>query len=147
MPAGFAPKLSFAVAAVFDEGKKFAIGYRCASDAQGFDFDGMRPFLVVESERKIRCRTDKESSPGNFGITRQSTGSIVWENFMRHEIRWGVGKGLPRIRQRFGMHAFMERGQQVKVKLFRRELGSSVDILNGTIEHLVHIAARILEWG
>src|SRR5215510_6901530 len=147
MPAGFAPELSSAVTAVFDEGKKFAIGYRCASEAKGFDFDGMRPFLVVESKRKIRCRTDKESSPGNFGITRQRTGGIVWGNFIRHEIRCGVGKGLPGICQRFGMHAFMERGQQVKVKLFRCELGSSVDIFNGTIENLVHIAARILGWG
>src|SRR5215472_1278261 len=84
------------------------------------DFDGMRPFLIVESKRKIRCRTDKESSPGNFGITRQSTGGIVWDNFVRHEIRRGVGKGLPSICQRFRMHAFMERGQQVEVKLFRR---------------------------
>src|SRR5262249_61712267 len=129
MPAGFAPKLSFAVTAVFDEGKKFAIRYRRASDAKGFDFDGMRPFLIVESKRKIRCRTDKESSPGNFGITRQSTGGIVWDNFMRHEIRCGVGKGLPGICQRFGMHAFMERCQQVGVKLFRRWLGRSADVL------------------
>src|SRR5215475_11313548 len=120
MPAGFAPKLSFAVTAVFDEGKKFAIGYRCASDAKGFDFDGMRPFLVVESKRKIRCRTDKESSPGNFGIARQSTARIIRDNFISHEIRSGVGKGLPGICQRFGVHAFMERGQQIKVKLFRR---------------------------
>src|SRR5262249_13197157 len=105
------------------------------------------PFLVVESKRKIRCRTDKESSPGNFGIARQSTARIIRDNFISHEIRSGVGKGLPGICQRFGMHAFMERGQQVKVKRFRCELGSSFDILNGTIENLVHIAARVLEWG
>src|SRR5262249_14095000 len=147
MPAGFAPKLSFAVAAVFDEGKKFAIGYRRASDAKGFDFDGMRPFLVVESKRKIRCRTDKESSPGNFGIAWQSTGRIIWVNLIEQEIGRRVAKGLPRIRQRFGVHAFMEGGQQIKVKLFRREPGSFVDILNGTIENLVHIAAGVLERG
>src|SRR5215468_10217234 len=108
MPAGFAPKLSFAVAAVFDEGKKLAIGYRRTSNAKGFDFDGMRPFLVVESKRKIWSRADKESSSWNFGIAWQSTGRIIWGSPIEQDIGRRVAKGLPGICQCFGMHAFME---------------------------------------
>src|SRR5262245_18913653 len=130
MPARFAPELSFAVAPVFDEGKKFAIGYRRTSDAKGFDFEGMRPLLVVERKRKIRSCADQESSSGNFDIAWKSAGRITPWSFIKCEIWCGVAKGLPRIRQPFGMHAFMEGGQQVKVKLSRREIGSSVDILN-----------------
>src|SRR5262245_54387602 len=108
MPARFAPELSFAVAPVFDEGKKFAVGYRRASDAKGLDFEGMRPFLVVESKRKVRSRADKEISSGNFGIAWQSTGRIISGNPIEQDIGRRVAKGLPGICQRFGMHAFME---------------------------------------
>src|SRR5262245_57942910 len=98
----------------------------------------MRPFLVVESKRKGRSRDDKESSPENFGIAWQSTGRIMRWSFIKCEIRCGVSEGLPRIRQRFGMHAFMERGQQVKVKLLRGELRSPVDVFDATLENIVH---------
>src|SRR4029434_1899736 len=112
-----------------------------------FDFDAMRPFFVVEDKRKVRRRADKERSSGNFRISWQSTGGIIWGNFVKQEIRCGVAKGLPRVRQRFGMHAFLERGQQIKVNLFRREFGSSVDMLNAAIENLIHIPPRVLERG
>src|SRR5882724_2401772 len=145
MPARFAPELSFAVATIFDEGKKFTIGYRCAGDAKGFDLDGMRPFFVVESKRKVRRRADKESSAGNIGIAWETTGRIVPRSLVGCETRPGVAKGLPGVRQCFSMHTFVKRRQQVKVKFFRIELGKSVDVLNATIENLVHIAARLFE--
>src|SRR4030095_6458812 len=143
----FAPELCFPVSPVCDEGKKLPIGYRRTSDAKGFDFDGMRPFFVVESKRKVRSRADQESSAGNLGITWERTGRIAPSSLVGCETRRGVAEGLPRGRQRFGMHAFMERGEQIKVNLFRRELGSSVDMLNAAIENLIHIPARVLERG
>ena len=105
----------------------------------------MRPFFVVESKRKVRRRADKESSAGNFGIAWERTGRIVRSSLFSYETRHGIAKGLPRVRQRFGMHTFVKRGQKVKVKLFRSEFGSSVDGLDATIENLVHIAARVFE--
>src|SRR5262249_4605125 len=135
----------FAVTTVFDEGKEFAVGYRRMGDAKGFDFDRMRPFLVVESKRKIWSRPDKESSSWNFGIAWQSTGRIMPRSFIKCEIRRGVSEGLPRIGQRFAMHAFVERGQQVKVKLLRRELSSPVDVFDAPLENIVHILTSIVE--
>ena len=39
----------------------------------------------------------------------------------------------------------MKRGQQVEVKFFHSELGTSVDGVNAAIENLVHITARVFE--
>jgi hypothetical protein len=42
----------------------------------------------------------------------------------------------------FGMHTFVKRGQQVKIKFFWSEIGISVDVLDATIDNLIHVLAR-----
>jgi hypothetical protein len=68
LPALVAPILAFTIAAFLNEFQKFAVGHRRASNAKGFDFDLVRPLLIVEDKRRLLGSTDHEFAAGNFHV-------------------------------------------------------------------------------
>src|SRR3970040_2706457 len=66
LPSVGAPITRLAVAAVLDKGEKFLISHRRARNTESSQFDGMRPFLVIKDERKLRRGPDEKTAHGNF---------------------------------------------------------------------------------
>src|SRR3972149_3653625 len=58
------------VAAVADKLGKLAVRHRSASDGEGFDFDFVRPLLVVEDQELPRRRSEQKLPARDLDVDR-----------------------------------------------------------------------------
>ena len=146
LPTLVAPVLRLAIAAVFDEFEKLAVGYRRPGDAKRFEHDLMGPLLVVEDEGEILGRADQVFATGDLDVTRTGA-AIDGGRPLTLGDRRRIAQGLARVGQGFGMHAFVEGGEPVEVKFFRPKLKFAGDTLAAALEDFVHVAQCVIAVG
>ena len=142
-PALIVPEFGRPVAARIDEFGEFGVGHGRTRHSKRRNGYRVRPFFVVEHERRVLRVAEHEGAAGDRGIAWQGAGAAVFRVARRQrEDRFAIAEALPGIGIGFGMHVFMEGRELIQIAVLHARHAVFQPFQQGVL-HGGHVGKRI----